>query len=96
MSKVYKSDYGHDLRITVGKDLTGVTSHKLYVKKPNGLTAEWATVVATPATAGVLSHTVINGDFNLAGQYLIQAEVVFATTIFKGETVKLKVWERFE
>jgi len=96
MSKIYRGDYGHDLRVTVGKDLTGVSSHKLLVKKPNGLTTEWTTTVATPATAGVLSHTVANGDFNLAGLYLIQAYVVFTTTIFKGETVKLKVWDQYE
>jgi len=96
MSKVYRGDYGHDLRVTVGKDLTSVVETKLLVKKPNGLETIWTTTVATPVTAGVLSHIITNTDFNMSGQYSIQAYVRFATTAFKGETTKLKIWEKFE
>jgi hypothetical protein len=96
MSKIYKNDYGHDLRVSVGKDLTDVVETKLLVKKPNGLTTEWSTTVASPATAGVLSHIVTSTDLNMSGQFSIQAYVRYATTAFKGETAKFKVWEKFE
>ena len=96
MGKVYKNTYGQDLRVKVGKDLSTAVSHMLLVKKPNGVETTWLTSIATPPTNGVLSHIITEGELNVLGLYKIQAYVQYASGIFKGETVALRVYDKFQ
>jgi hypothetical protein len=97
MGKVYKSDYGVQVKVKTGIDLTGTLTCKLKISKPDGRTALWPQTgnanIQTPATDGILIYTTVQGDLDVAGSYKLQALVTFSGSSLLGETAVFKIYE---
>jgi hypothetical protein len=92
--KIYKDDWGVVFSVLVGFDLTGATTYKLKIIKPDGRNATWNCTVATPATAGYLTYTSVAGDLDVTGNYKLNAYVTWAGVgAFTGETAVFRVYK---
>lgn len=95
--KIYKGDYGVVVRVNTEIDLTSSTGHTLKVYKPNGIKADWACAVESPATGGILTYTTVSGDLDVVGTYKLYAEVLFAgPSKFLGEVATFRVYAPWE
>ena|SRR4030042_2112786 len=94
--KVYKGNYGVPVRVATGMDLSNVTSSILLIKKPDGREASWTATKGTPETDGILEYTSISGDFDVSGNFQLQAEVSGTGFKFTGETAIFKIWDKWE
>jgi hypothetical protein len=97
--KPYIGDIGTVIRMTLKEDLTNQDGHQFNVKKPDDSTTVWSTTL-TEVVAGeeyILSYTIVSGDFDQAGDYLIQPLVTFTGTPQNyGVTKKIKVHALYE
>jgi hypothetical protein len=96
VGKIYVSDWGVIIRAYTGINLTGATSLKYKVIKPDGRLVEWTPTVESPATDGYLTYTTVSGDLDSGGLYKLNAYVVFASGVFTGETCTFRVYKRGE
>jgi hypothetical protein len=94
--KIFIGDYGVVVRVSTGVDLTGATSLKIKVIKPNGVEATWTAAAVSPVTSGDVTYTTALSDFNVAGTYKIQAEVTFTSSKFLGETTSFRVYDKWQ
>lgn len=95
MPKIYKNDVGTKFIVSTEADLTGATSHKLIIRKPDKSTIEWTTKIEGNATEGEISYITKNGDLDQAGLYKGNAYVEFGSYKFTGETFQFIVFELF-
>lgn len=72
MTKHYVGDTGTVIVVDCGEVITTSTLKKLLVRKPDSTSVEW---VATLEGTTQLKYTVIEGDFNCAGTYEVQAYI---------------------
>lgn len=76
IGRLYVGDTG-PLRIPVltgDVDGTGVSSVTLRVKKPSGALATWSVTIDTAtATQLNLTHTLVSGDLDESGTYILRA-----------------------
>lgn len=68
--------------VTVEEDgeivnLASVTTKNFVLKKPNGVTVTKTALFFTDGTDGKLKYTTIAGDLDKAGEWKIQADLVF-------------------
>jgi len=66
----YVGEVGTEILVNCGCTITGATGTSLKIIKPDGSTATWT---ATISGTTHLTYTTITGDFNLAGEYILQA-----------------------
>ena len=95
ISRIYVGDVGTKVIVMCGEDLSAATKTSIKVRKP-GVKAEieWPAQVdqAKPAEMYYFAQA---GDFDVVGQYALQAYVELPTWRGHGETVLLDVRKRF-
>jgi len=99
MGKTYIGDIGTVLRTTLlsvtgsAVDLSTATDAIYYVIKPDLTVTEWACTIDTPSTAGVISYTTIEDDWDQVGFYKYQPKITFEDAdVFHGNTQYVKVY----
>ena len=74
MANAVVGDYGDDITISTGQDLTSAENFKVYITKPDGTVlvktdANGVDVTATP-TDGIITYEIENGVLDIDGTYL--------------------------
>lgn len=94
MSKNYKGDVGTVLRVPVGADITGATTLRLYITKPDATTATWVGTLSDCKKE--IWYTILAGDWDQDGEYLLQAYVVTPAWTGRGDTAAFRIFDVFE
>lgn len=94
MSKNYVGDVGTLLRVSVGTDISDATTVRLYITKPDATTATW--VGAVSDCGKEITYTILSGDWDQDGEYLLQSYVVTPGGTWYGDTVAFKILARFK
>jgi hypothetical protein len=93
-NKIYQNDTGLKISVPVGVSTSGASVTTLEVTKPDCTIVTW---LADKKDDTTLSYVTAVGDLDQAGNYLIQAIVGWGETdTHRGETAKLKVYEKFK
>jgi len=93
MYKVYVGDIGTIIEVDCGETLLLTTNATLEIEKPGGIR------VSKPATvfdSTKLRCTMVAGDFDRPGTYLIQPKMTISGWIGRGETVSVQVYSAFD
>jgi hypothetical protein len=94
MSKTYKDDIGTVVIVDCGEDISSATTSDLIVLKPGDSTEyTWSGIVYND---NFVKYTTVAGNFDTVGIYKIQPYVVLTTWAGLGETVEIRVHDRFE
>jgi hypothetical protein len=93
MPKIYVGKIGLEIRAEIGQSLSGATSMKILVQKPDGEEVEW---VAAQYNSTTIYYVTVDGDLDEAGIYRYHAYVEWgAASVHVGEMLKLKVYELY-
>jgi len=93
VGKVYKNDEGTRIDLDVGENIQTATTLRINYTKPDGTSSYWtATLVGT----SVLRHVTASNELDQAGVWALQAYAVSPAGAWRGETVKLRVYDDFE
>lgn len=93
MAKTYVDNVGATLILDCKTTLTGATSVKIAVMKPDGSTTEWTAAVYL---TNYIKYTIVADDFNIAGDYRVQAQFVLGGWSGRGETAIFRVYKKYE
>jgi len=93
--KHYVGEVGTELIVNCGKDLTGAASIKMSVRKPNGCVVEWVAEQVFQ-NKQAMRYILQDGDFDVAGEYKLQAVVDLGGWIGRGRTSTFLVYEKFD
>ncbi len=93
MSKVYKGDVGTVIYLDCGTDISGATTTKIMVKKPDSTYVEWTGTVDSNTK---IKYTIASNDLDQSGKYILQAYVVTSSWTGRGEAVPLMVYDHYE
>lgn len=91
--KHYVGEVGTDVIVDCGCDITGATSTKLKVKKPDDTTVEWD---ATIYNSNYLKYTTEAADFDQAGLCKLQSSLTLSGWTGLGETVNFIIYEAYD
>lgn len=95
MGKIYTYDIGTRLRMTLSSDLAGYSTAKFSIEKPDETTL-LKTCTVEDESNGIIYYDTIEDDFDEAGFYHIQAQIVFASgSQFESETQTFRVFDSF-
>lgn len=94
MSKAYVGDIGTIIQLDVGTNVTGATSITVECIKPSGIESHWPAVIGV--NPNTIEHTILPGEFDEVGVYLIQAKLSLGSGTWRGETVKLTVFDKYK
>ena len=95
MGKSYVGDIGTRIRLTLDADLAGYTDIDFKIKKPDGTELDVDCTVEDE-TNGIIYYDVVDGDFDVAGTYLIQAEITFSDGDYLlSETKSFTVYDAY-
>lgn len=94
--KIYKGDYGVLVRVDTKVNLTDAIAFLLKVYKPDGREVCWTPTVESPAIAGILIYTTVQGDLDTTGTYKLFAQVDFVSGRFIGEVATFRVYDLWE
>lgn len=92
-NKSYIGDIGTEIIVDCGSVITGATNLKLEIRKPDGTLVEW---IPTIHLTNYLKYTVVTGDFDQAGTYLLQSSLSINGWSGLGETALFVVYNPFE
>jgi hypothetical protein len=92
MTRHYIGEIGTEIIVDIGVDITGATPTKLKVTKPDGTEVVWT---ATVYNSNYLKYTTISGDFNLAGTYILQAELTITAWSGLGDVATFEIYDPF-
>jgi len=92
-NKYYVGDVGTEIFVDCCLNITGATNTKLMIKKPDDTQVEWT---ATIDGTNHLKYTVVAGDFNIAGTYLLQASLTIGGWSGLGETAQFTVYDPYK
>jgi hypothetical protein len=90
MSKTYVGDTGTVLTLDCGTSVSTATVRRILYTKPSGVTGAWT--AAASGTDSIAYTTTAASDLDVAGIWLLQAEVTTAGGKWLGETVELQVY----
>jgi hypothetical protein len=94
VTKVYAGHVGLEIILDTGQSLTGATSMKIQVLKPDGTEVEW---IAAQYDSTKIYYVTAAGELDDAGNYIMQSYVEWGPTPrAPGECVTLKVYERYK
>jgi len=97
MSKYYVGDVGTEIILDCGMDITGATGIHIHVRKPDGSVEAWDAAVWTiDGAPNYVKYTTQAGDFDVAGEYRVQAGLTLSGWTGRGETATFDVGEVFE
>ncbi len=92
-TKVYVNDYGTVIILDCGTDITSAIEMKIKVYKPDRTLTEWT---AIPYDDTHIKHTVLPGELDLEGNYLLQAYVSMPDWVGRGASAILRVHGDFK
>jgi len=96
MGKIYTYDIGTRLRTTLSSDLTGYSSVKYSIEKPDKTTM-LKTCTVEDLTNGIIYYNTLEDDLDQSGYYHIQAQVVFPSgDRYESETKEFRVYDSFK
>ena len=104
MIKHYMNEAGTDLVLDCGISVGTVQDQYIKYLKPDGTTSgsfsasvysSYSTIAAATGTY-FLRHILITTDFNVAGEWKVQAYVAAIDGTWDGESVKLDILNPFE
>jgi hypothetical protein len=93
MNNVYKPDIGTVISLNTGQVITGGTLLSIEVKKPSGALASWQGFIGADTRS--VEHTILAGELDEAGDYILQAKLSLSGGTFRGKSVELPVLEIF-
>jgi len=93
MGKVYTGNIGALVILDCKSDLSGATNVKIAVLKPDGSEVEWTAAVYNTY---YVKYTIQAADFNVAGEYKLQATFTLSGWTGRGETAIYKVYEHYK
>lgn len=88
MTHIFVGDVGTEIILNCGTDISSATEVLMRVKKPDGSTVNWPAVNVNQTS---MKHVIVAGDFDMAGEYRIQAYVEMPSWKGLGETVVVRV-----
>jgi hypothetical protein len=96
-SEIHVNDIGTQLIITIKDDgsivdISSATELKIFLKKPDAIIYEKTGSFYTDGTDGKIVYISESGDFNSAGQYKIQAEIVLGGSVYRSSVGTFKVY----
>jgi hypothetical protein len=91
-SKVYTGDAGTELLLDTGTDISAASSVSIEARKPDGTEVSWTGSVSATTKVRYVS---VAGTFDQAGTWRLQAKVTIGTGGWRGESVALRVFEKF-
>ena len=91
--KQYVGEYGTEIAVDCGRDISQSYTHKLKVHKPDGRIVEWECEISLQSKK-VMRYIVQEGDFDVAGEYEFQAVVGLNGWNGFGATAKLFIYDR--
>jgi len=94
MNKVYKPDIGTVISLNTGQVITGATALSIEVQKPSGATASWAGAIGADTKS--VEHTLVSGELDETGDYILQAKLTLGGGTWRGESVKMEVRDVFK
>ena len=96
MGKIYIGDIGTRLRTTLNTNITGYSSIKYKIKKPNG-TILTKTCSPEDIENGIVYYDTILDDLDEVGSYSIQLEIIFTNgNKNSSETKPFLVYDLYE
>lgn len=93
MAKIYKGNVGASLILDCKTVLTGATSITIEVLKPDGSADSWT---ATVYNTNYVKYTITTDDFNIAGDYKVQAKFTLSGWTGRGETATFTVYPNYK
>lgn len=96
-SQIHVNDVGTQLIMTVKDDgevvdISNASSLIVVLKKPDGESHQKTGTIYTDGTDGKMYYVSVNGDFNAAGNYKIQAIVTLNNGTFYSSISTFKVY----
>lgn len=91
---VYKGDIGTVISLDTGITITGATAVTIECMKPSGAVQSWIGAVGTDTRS--VEHTIVAGEFDEIGNYILQAKLSLGGGTWRGESVKLLVKDVFK
>lgn len=92
--KSYVGDIGTVFTVDCGTDISDATTVKLMILKPGSSTEiEWTGSIYSTQ---YIRYTTVDGDFNVAGLYRLQAFVDTPDGEWRGETTTFRVYDDFK
>jgi len=88
MATVYVGDIGVKIILNTTADISGAAVRKIYYKKPNGTTGNWA---AAQESSTSISYTTAAGNLDSAGTWTLQAYVEKGAWKLYGSEASLTV-----
>jgi len=93
-NKSYVGDYGTVIELDTKSDILDGETLKISVMKPGSSSeTQWD---ATKLTTTKIGYTTVDGDFNVAGTYQLQAFITSDTGSWRGETVDIIIYDKFK
>lgn len=92
MGKIYVGDVGTEIILDCGVDISNATVREIVARKPNGQVVTWA---ATASGTTAIKRTVLAGDLDVAGRWMLQAKVATPAWSGLGETFSIIVYNAF-
>ena len=97
MSKYYVGDVGTEIILDCGMDIAAASNVHIHVKKPDGSIEAWdAAIHEIDGAYNYLRYVTQSGDFDVAGEYRVQAGLTLSGWTGRGETATFDVGEDFE
>jgi len=93
MTLIQAGDVGLNIRVSVGKALTGYDECLIKVLNPDGTKSDW-TPDSIDTDDGFLNYETVVGNLEDSGDYVIQSYVLFTDgEVRYGEAVRFHVYE---
>lgn len=102
VDKYYAGDIGTLIDVNTCTLVVGATVSRLIVQKPSGVSFNWEGEVSdieNPVSGNIETHiqyTVVDGDFDEVGQYMVVAYIVSPTWSGHGTMASFNVHDVFE
>lgn len=93
MGKHYINEIGTQILVNVTSDISTATTALLQIKKPSGTIVNWTGTVYSKT---YISYIVKKGDFNEAGDYLLQSYVEMPGYSGRGDVISFKIYNVFK
>lgn len=100
-SEIHVGDIGTVLLVTIKDDgvvvdLSTATTLVLSLKKPNGISYDKTPLLYTDGADGIIKYTSVDGDFDQAGAYKLQATVTLSGGVYHSSISDFKVYKNLD
>lgn len=92
MAKHYVNEIGTQIIVEATSDISAASGVYLYIQKPDSTIEQWD---ATIVSGIYIVHTVVAGEFDLAGKYSVQPWIAMSGWSGYGDTDEFEIYKRF-